>query len=263
MIFDVEQVINCNADWNCRSESAYNGSTHSIDMNSTASSKIILSPEDSKPPVNGPTIGTKIGRWTILSYSGRGKDWTSYYKCQCDCGTVRDVGLPGMKLGRSTSCGCYARQHTSEVHTTHGATHKPGYKTWESMMARCYNTNSDSYHNYGGRGIIVCERWHSPNVFISDMGPRPSVKHSIDRINNDGNYEPSNCRWSTSKVQRNNSRQNVYVILNGTRVSATQAEELTGLSRRTMYSRNKAGWPNDKLAIPSSRSIHWKKTEKE
>jgi hypothetical protein len=81
----------------------------------------------------------------------------------------------------------------------------PEYHAWRGMMSRCYNPKSSGYKYYGGRGITVCERWkNSSNSFMEDMGPRPSPKHSVDRINNDGNYEPSNCRWATWKEQANN-----------------------------------------------------------
>lgn len=124
------------------------------------------------------------------------------FECVCDCGTVKVVAKDHLIGGSTKSCGCHRRSILD--HRTHGARvgqhSTPAYRSWKAMKARCSNPNDLFYRRYGGRGIKVCERWHSFENFLADMGERPSGT-SIDRIDNDGNYEPSNCKWSTVAEQ--------------------------------------------------------------
>lgn len=114
----------------------------------------------------------------------------------------------------------------------------PGYKSWWGMIMRCTNPRNRKYRLYGGRGIQICDRWRlSFDAFISDMGPRPSPKHSIDRIDNDGNYEPGNCRWATMKEQNLNKQRTRYLVVDGTRVPVSLAADAAGLSRNTVFTR--------------------------
>ena len=128
--------------------------------------------------------------------------------CSCECGNEKVVVLNSLRSGATRSCGCYRKEVTTQTKTIHGLWKHPLYKTWADMKTRCYNTKDKYYKDYGGRGIKVCDRWIKsfPN-FLQDMGERPTG-YSIDRINNDGNYEPSNCRWATNKEQQNNQRRN-------------------------------------------------------
>jgi hypothetical protein len=156
--------------------------------------------------------GKSFGRLTAMWIAGRtGKTQTEIcWFCLCQCGKFSICRASVLKKGAIKSCGCYRR----EMNTTHGLTrrsgsdslrHSPEYGAWRSMFIRCRISNQ----NYGGRGITVCERWKGKEGilnFLSDMGIRPSSHHSIDRINNDGNYEPSNCRWATPKQQATNRR---------------------------------------------------------
>lgn len=157
-------------------------------------------------------VGRRIGRLTILRMAtAQERDSRGpfrWYLCRCKCGNEKITA--GYVLRRKTvvSCGCYSiERSTKHGYAKHGA-RAPEYGIWTGIIKRCENKNSQDFPEYGGRGIVMCKRWRkSFPVFLADMGPRPSRKHSIDRINTNGNYTPSNCRWATPKQQANNQRR--------------------------------------------------------
>lgn len=154
--------------------------------------------------------GMKFGRLTVLEFeSVRNKN--SYFHCVCECGKRIVAAGNSLKTGNTKSCGCSKGELISQTHKKHGhaSNHStsPEYRAWNHMIARCENQNIYNYCDYGGRGIKVCERWrHSFENFLEDMGERPTSSHSLDRIDVNGNYEPSNCRWADSMLQAFNKR---------------------------------------------------------
>jgi hypothetical protein len=193
--------------------------------------------------------GYQFGRLTVLkdaTRDGSGRRWL----CRCLCGNTKERDAHELRRGlvkdNIQSCGCYARDRMRKRNTTHGlASHgdrHPLYSTWLGMLHRCTDSNHHAFHNYGGRGISVCQRWReSFPAFVQDMGERPK-KTELDRINNDGNYEPSNCRWATHREQARNRRDNVLVEFNGRRICVTQAIEEAGANRDLVWDRLKRGW---------------------
>jgi hypothetical protein len=165
-------------------------------------------------------VGQRFGRLVVTGspdYRVVRKYPVPFFPVRCDCGTQTVVNGYYLHLGDTTSCGCYRAERVAEgLALKHGEANKPTapiatpeYRAWRGMINRCYQPSSERFSRYGGRGIVVCDRWHhSFENFLADMGRKPSPKHSIDRIDNDGNYEPGNCRWATaSEQQRNKSRR--------------------------------------------------------
>ncbi len=150
-------------------------------------------------------VGKRFGRLAVAAFVGRSKT-DVVYECRCDCGTKSRVVACNLKNGSVKSCGCLKRDNKAAY--KHGSAKNPEWWTWCGMLARCSNPTHRSFPNYGGRGIRVCDRWKASFLdFLADVGPKPSATHSIDRINNDGNYEPGNCRWATATEQVRNNRR--------------------------------------------------------
>ncbi len=150
------------------------------------------------------------GRLTVIGRSTAHK--RTYWDCACQCGNNTTVRGDHLKEGRVSSCGCYSE----ESHTKHGMARTAEYYAWQALRERCYNPKNKAYANYGGRGIMVCNEWNdSFSAFIADMGRRPTDKHSIDRVDNNGHYCAYNCRWATAKQQVDNRRNNINYTMNG------------------------------------------------
>lgn len=201
-------------------------------------SRYIRSQENQKEDLTG----LRFGRLLVTSFlenTSRGGIWN----CICDCGEVRAVNYYHLKSGHTSSCGCYGKEVLLKSNITHGLRHTAGYNVWISMKDRCENENNISYHNYGGRGIKVCDRWkNSVENFFRDMGDPPSAEHQIDRIDNDGNYCPENCRWVTRKENCRNTRSNKFIFFNGENLCLAEWQERYGLPKGCIAKRLKRNW---------------------
>jgi len=151
--------------------------------------------------------GDRFGRLEIIEESGRDTNGAVLWLCRCDCGSFSKARATLLKCGDTRSCGCLHKETVSALFKTHGLRKHPLYNRWYHMITRCYNEGGWAYKHYGGRGITVCDRWrNSLENFMEDMGPSFDPKLSLDRIDNDGNYEPDNCRWATQSEQLRNKR---------------------------------------------------------
>ncbi len=177
--------------------------------------------------------GTKHGRLTVLAFE-RDDPKHPHYRVRCECGTEKLIQRGN--LDRTHSCGCIKREML-QAKATHGRSHTPEWTAWVDMIARCSRATCTGYANYGGRGITVCERWREFTNFYADMGLKPTPKHTIDRIDNDGNYEPSNCRWATRKVQRVNQRRVQILTFRGVTGTLKDLAEHFGISYTAAHQR--------------------------
>lgn len=179
--------------------------------------------------------GQTFGKLLVVERLSNDKYNKPVWKVKCECGGENSVNAYSLKNGDSTSCGCNR--------ITHGFTKHPAEaecNSWRAMITRCTNPTVKNYKNYGGRGIKVSERWTCKDGFLNfleDMGYRPDLKHSLERINVNGDYEPSNCKWATCKEQSNNRRNNLKIEFNGEIKSITQWAKITGIDYLTLNQR--------------------------
>lgn len=204
---------------------------------------------------------TRFGRLSVIGEASpyrnekTGRDYRMAL-CRCDCGTEKRVSPSKLVHGVIVSCGCYAAERASKNNRTHGLTGTPEWVCWVAMKGRCFNPKAQGYENYGGRGITVCDRWRgSFEAFLEDMGARPSLDHSIERNDVNGNYEPGNCRWATSLEQGSNKRNNRLVEVRGQKMTLAEACRLSQLNRNSILARIEGGMAvEDALFSPPDRS---------
>ena len=199
--------------------------------------------------------GRKFNRLSVLSkVPAKAGRRGMIYECECECGTKLNVAAKSLKKGQ-VSCGCFVGEY-------HGESYPPTaeYIAWRSMIGRCYLKGGIGYENYGGRGIGVCDEWRrSYLAFLGHAGRRPSEKHSLGRINNDGNYEPGNVRWETDEQQLNNKRTNAFVEFGGRRLTHRQWDRELGLPSGMTGCRINRGWSAERaMTTPCTLGKHTK-----
>lgn len=188
-------------------------------------------------------VGQRFGRLQVTSLAGLNKHGRTIWNCVCDCGNTAVVDVGHLRIGHTTSCGCkgsFPRPFAWRP-THHGWSGTPTYRSWLGLMARCLNPNNKRWHRYGGRGIKVCDRWMVFENFLADMGEKPEGK-TLERRNNNGNYEPDNCYWATPKQQMNNTRRTVFIEYNGERLPRTEWARRLGFTVDMLRSRLDRGW---------------------
>jgi hypothetical protein len=195
--------------------------------------------------------GQRFGRLTVLSRSPNYVSPKGYvlvrWRCACDCGVESLVTAEKLRNGHTQSCGCLHRDNASAANVTHGATVGRDipfeYRVWKSMKTRCSNPNAINWRHYGGRGIAICDRWSTSFAdFLADMGPSPSPRHSIERVDNARGYEPGNCVWATRKVQTRNTRRNRLLTIGGKTRTISEWAEVSGTSYSNIHQRLGLGW---------------------
>lgn len=193
--------------------------------------------------------GHRYGRWTVIEEVGR-KHGGATWLARCDCGNEKVVKGNCLRTGSSKSCGCLNvevhRRVCIERNTKHGLTNTKAFSAWVNIRQRCENKSTPAYKKYGAKGIKVCERWHSFESFLADMGEPPSLLHTIDRIDSSGDYEPKNCRWATQKEQQNNRSSNRVIRAFGKDQTLQQWSEELSIARKTITGRLRLGWPVEK-----------------
>lgn len=186
------------------------------------------------------STGQRFGRLLVVKRAGSNRDGHVMWYCRCDCGKAVTVTGVAIRGGHTVSCGCVRLEKTVARSRTHGKAFTRVYGIWNGIVQRCTNARRRGYARYGGRGIVVCERWRIFENFYGDMGDPPPGA-SIDRIDANGHYEPGNCRWATRADQNRNQCRNIVIRFDGkTQVLADWAVTL-GMNRKTLYCRYARG----------------------
>lgn len=195
--------------------------------------------------------GRKFSNLTIESVIRDSHGVVTRCICICGCGNKTNVAVAHLYYGHTKSCGCL--KASFDGRPTHGLSKSPEYYTWNQMIQRCTNPKTESFPLYGGRGITVCDEWRTFERFYADMGPRPSPKHSIDRIDSDGPYAPNNCRWVLGKVQHRNRRNNRILKVGGVSCPVAEWAERTGIPASAIYGRIHIGWSDERAVTTPLR----------
>lgn len=190
-------------------------------------------------------LGKRYGRLAVVARHRCDNTHAAKWECLCDCGERIVANGADLRSGGTSSCGCLWREMLSINKITHGKSETRTYKIWLGVKNRCLNPNASSFKDYGARGITICERWSDGDGafenFLDDMGERPSSRHSIDRIDNEGPYSPENCRWATADQQNSNRRSNrLYTHDGRTQTLTAWAAEL-GINKSTAFTRIRKG----------------------
>lgn len=196
--------------------------------------------------------GNRYGKLTVIGLAKSGKH--TYWECKCDCGKEVTVRGDCLKDGNTKSCGCL---NAESKYIVHGQAHSKLYHLYYSILQRCYNPNNEQYFNYGGRGIVMCREWKDDYMAFDKWAKENGYTRglSIDRINNNGNYEPGNCRWVTQKVQTRNTRHNTHITFRGETKILVEWCEQFGVNMATACNRLKRGLDLEKVFVPTEKGV--------
>lgn len=206
--------------------------------------------------------GKRFGRWTVIErvygYQNDSMRPRVRYLCKCDCGTEKIVLAESISRGLSKSCGCLTKEVCSKSNRTHGESKTRLYRVWNAMKNRCYNKNTIHYEDYGGRGISVCKDWMESYESFRDWAICNGYKDglSIDRINNDRNYEPENCRWIDCVGQANNRRSNRLYTYNGETHNIMEWSKIYGIPYKLLHGRLRSGWDIERALTEENHTQH-------
>lgn len=204
--------------------------------------------------------GKKYGKLTVLYYVFT-KNRKAFFNCKCECGNICTISGTNLRTGKTKSCGCLQKLKANEiiknvntsgkrgVYIKHGFRYKKIYKHWCKMKSRCYNKNSDNFKYYGGRGITVCEEWKNSFTKFKEWAMQNGYKDNLtlDRIDVNGNYEPSNCRWVNFTYQIRNRRNTIKIIYNNEVKPLSEWCEKYNINYKLAYSRYKKNWSFEKI----------------
>ncbi len=194
-------------------------------------------------------------RLTAIEPTERRTSTSIVWRCVCECGREAFVNCNNLRMGQVQSCGCLRNERLREAKPkTQPRRVSPEEMSWRSMVARCTRRSSPSFDRYGGRGIAICQEWRDFNVFLRDMGPRPSLKHSLERLDNDAGYNPQNCVWATAREQSRNNSRNVMLTYRGVTKCLTDWAIELGFGKVMLRNRLRRGWSiEDAFSTPVER----------
>lgn len=190
-------------------------------------------------------VGKKFGRLTVQERYINDNKGCARWCCSCDCGNFTIVRTYHLTSGRIRSCGCIKKEMLSRREKTHGKSNTKLFYLWAGIKQRCFNSNHKNYSRYKGRGITMCDEWKNDFMEFYNWAIKSGYKENltIERINNDGNYEPSNCRWATRKEQANNTSRNHFINFNGETHTMAEWSKILGITSSAFYSRVRKGLP--------------------
>lgn len=206
--------------------------------------------------------GKRFGKLVAIKTAGKTKNGAYLWQCKCDCGNEIIANVGNLKNGHTKSCGCLRVDRCKTNFTKHGLEHTRLYGIWSDMRLRCYDEKNIAYHRYGGRGITICDEWKNDVKAFYDWATANGYKDSltIDRIDNDGNYCPENCRWATVKEQASNRRSNILVTHNGKTQTMKKWANEVGTPYKVVWARmQKLGWSAERALTEPVKKGKWKK----
>lgn len=227
------------------------------DKSEVSSDSANVKPKRKRKPFKDFT-NTRLGRLLIVSEAEPDKWKNMQWFCRCDCGKYIVVAGSSIRRGATKSCGCWNKESSTTRATKHGLHSHALYGTWKNMVQRCYNPANSHFDSYGGRGIVMCDRWRESFAnFLEDMGEKPSPAHSIERRNNNEGYCKENCSWELIEVQANNKSNNRVFEFNGKRQTLAQWARDVGITRRTLALRiDRLGWSPQRAFTTRSQQDH-------